>query len=68
MAVPTYDDPRWRISSHSNGEGGACVRVLKTRTRIYICDSKLGEASPVIEAPAQMAGAFLDAVRDGAEE
>lgn len=56
----------WRKSSHSNGQGGACIEVADGLVGVVpVRDSKEpGRAALVFGAPAW--SAFVAAVRDGA--
>lgn len=39
-----FADARWRVSSYSNGGGGACVEVAVTDAAVGVRDSKKREA------------------------
>lgn len=59
------NQPAWRKSSHSGGNGGDCVEVASLGHRAGVRDSKLGDASPVLRVPAGSLVALLDGIRDG---
>ncbi|KNE80475.1 MULTISPECIES: DUF397 domain-containing protein [Streptomyces] len=56
----------WRKSSHSNGEGGACVEVaVNIPGAVPVRDSKLPDG-PALVIPASDWGAFVTAVSNRA--
>ncbi|MFD0316389.1 DUF397 domain-containing protein [Streptomyces flavalbus] len=60
------DELKWLKSTHSDGEGGACVEVaLETRTTTHIRDSK-NPTGPEITITAPAWKAFVAAVQPGA--
>ncbi|MFK0118758.1 DUF397 domain-containing protein [Streptomyces sp. NPDC090994] len=55
------DQMKWVKSSHSDGEGGACVEVARSAT-IHIRDSK-NRTGPELRVAAPAWSAFIAAVR-----
>lgn len=49
MPSRDFTSARWRKSSRSTGNGGACVEVAGVSDAIGIRDSKLSERSPIID-------------------
>lgn len=54
----------WRKSSRSSGEG-QCVEVARVDDTIGVRDTKLGEASPVLEFTPDEWRAFIAGMKDG---
>jgi hypothetical protein len=54
----------WRKSSHSGRESN-CVELAHAGRTVGMRDSKLGDASPILEFPAAELAAFLTAVKTG---
>lgn len=55
--------PQWRKSTYS-GQQGDCVEVAtNVPTVSMIRDSKLGDASPVLDVSPETFGAFIQAVK-----
>lgn len=52
-------EARWKKSSHSNNQGGACVEARAHEGVAQVRDTKLGAASPILEASAADWAAFL---------
>jgi hypothetical protein len=64
MSTPDLAGARWRKSSRSDANGGACVEVAGLDDGVAVRDSK-DRSGPVLTiAPAQWA-AFVDGVRTG---
>lgn len=40
MSIPNLLDVQWRKSSHSGGQGGACVEVADATSVVAVRDSK----------------------------
>ena len=55
--------PVWRRSSHC--ANGNCVEVAHRDGQVWVRDSKLGDASPVLKFTAGEFAAFVDGVRGG---
>ncbi|WP_405179369.1 DUF397 domain-containing protein [Nocardia sp. NBC_01377] len=67
MITPDSADRRWRKSSYSGSDGGACVEVWIDSDTVRIRDSKFtGESAkqPEIIVPAARWAAFLDRALD----
>ncbi|MEC3974304.1 DUF397 domain-containing protein [Amycolatopsis sp. H20-H5] len=60
MTAPEFNDPRWHKSSHSNGDGGDCVEIAAADEAMYARDSKLGEASGLVQYSHNAWTAFLE--------
>lgn len=56
--------PEWRKSSRS-GQQNNCVEVALNMQTPMIRDSKLGDASPILDVKPSAYAAFLKAVSDG---
>lgn len=55
----------WRKSSRSGGNGGACVEVAQNLPgTALIRDSKLGEASPVLQLEPAQLSAFTRSIKN----
>jgi hypothetical protein len=57
-------DGQWRKATKSNNNG-ACAQVRHVDGIVQLRDSKLGEASPVLNFTAAEWDAFLDGARKG---
>lgn len=56
---------KWRKSSRSTSNGGACVEVATNVPGVVAMrDSKLGEGSPVLQVPAVAWQAFVRDLRN----
>lgn len=53
---------RWHTSSYSGGNG--CVEARHDST-VQVRDSKLGDASPILNFNVSTWTSFIDAIRDG---
>lgn len=56
---------KWRKSSRSGGNGGACVEVAATPAATGVRDSKLGDASPILPFTSATWSSFLTQVKSG---
>lgn len=54
----------WCKSSYSGHEAN-CVELARVGRTVGVRDSKLGDASPILEFSAAALAAFLDGVRSG---
>lgn len=56
---------KWIKSSRSGGSSGGanCVEMARTPDRVYVRDSKLGEASPILDVSPDAWRAFVESVR-----
>jgi hypothetical protein len=55
-------DPKWRKSSYSGGNGGACIEVGKHGTSVYVRDSKI-ERSPELPFSSEAWAEFLTGLK-----
>lgn len=63
-SVPELTCAVWRKSSHSNGDGGACLEVASGRGATPVRDSKVPDGA-VLLVPDQIWAAFVEAVKAG---
>lgn len=61
--TPDLDRLRWRKSSYSGSNGGACVEVAR-ETIVYVRDSKHPEGG-VLEMTEAMFAGLIDGVKHG---
>lgn len=54
---------RWRKSSRSQANGGSCVELRVNETDFQVRDSKLGEASPILDLAMNDLESLLRAAR-----
>jgi hypothetical protein len=48
----TSDNTRWRVSSYSGSQGGNCVEVAGSGSRVLVRDTK-DHAGPVLQVSAE---------------
>ena len=57
-------DEAWRKATKSNNNG-ACAQVRAAEGMVQLRDSKLGEASPILDFTSAEWSAFLDGAKSG---
>ncbi|NHD16295.1 MULTISPECIES: DUF397 domain-containing protein [unclassified Actinopolyspora] len=65
MSAPDLTEARWRKSSRSSGNGGACVEVGIAPSAAGVRDTKLGDNSPTLAFTRSQWNTFLDTLREG---
>jgi hypothetical protein len=63
MSTPDVTHARWIKSSRSE-QSGNCVELAAINDVIFVRDSKLGDASPILSFVPDRLTALLDAIRD----
>ncbi|NYH78908.1 hypothetical protein FHR84_002233 [Actinopolyspora biskrensis] len=61
--TPNLTEARWRKSTRSSGNGGACVEVGIAPSAAGVRDTKLGDDSPTLAFTRSRWGSFLDAIK-----
>ncbi|TDD70346.1 DUF397 domain-containing protein [Actinomadura darangshiensis] len=67
MSTTSRSAARWRKSSRSSGQGGACVEVAALTPTIAIRDSK-DPSGPRLVLDADAAASLLTAIKAGAHD